>query len=126
APSNLTHAAAWNSIGTPTDLNPAGSPESSVYGVDGIHQVGGMPNDGRGFTSNAWLWTGTAASAVNLHPAGAVQSWAYAVAGAQQVGGASYTAPNNVYTHAVLWQGSAASVVDLNPPNYIASVAYGT
>jgi hypothetical protein len=121
------HAVYWTSAGTPVDLNPSGFVESEVYATDGANQVGGVPNDGRGFTAHALLWAGTAASAVDLNPVGDASSIAFGVYGNQQVGRAAVTSGGS--THAMLWTGTAASAVDLNPtnlPNITSSTAYAT
>jgi hypothetical protein len=71
--------------------------------------------------TRAYLWTGTAASAVDLHPAGSFASIANGVYGSNQVGWAATTPITS--SHAMLWSGSAASVVDLNPVGHYGSQA---
>ena len=115
-----THATVWSvsSGGNAVDLNPAGFTQSFARFTDGVHQVGSAG-------SQAFLWSGTAASAVNLHPAVYGSSEAYGSGGNQQVGegsGGSIGSTN----HALLWTGSAASAIDLNPVGYQYSVAMAT
>jgi probable HAF family extracellular repeat protein len=73
---------------------------------------------------HAFLWTGTAASAVDLNPSGFTFSFALGVADGQQVGAAAgpATGDNN---HAFLWTGTAASAVDLTPSEFTSSQAVG-
>jgi hypothetical protein len=127
------YAALWT--GTPESivyLNPAGWNTSAANGVGGGQQVGvanqqrvcaekkGGCGSGTYTVFQPFLWTGTAASAVNLNPAGSGESMAYAVAGGQQVGYAFS------FQHAMLWTGSAASAVDLHPAAYTSSQARAT
>ena len=121
------HAVVWTSNGTPIDLNPNGIGTSHAFATNGAQQVGYgavTPTD----FSRAFLWTGTAASAVNLHPtnlAGVVGSQLGGISpnGAQQVGEVQYADGSN---HATVWRGTSASAVDLNPPGFDDSGAFGT
>src|SRR5205807_616238 len=72
---------------------------------------------------HAFLWSGSAASAVDLSPAGFTESFATSVSGSQQVG---YGAGTSNQNNAFLWTGSAASAVNLNPSWTGQSVALGT
>ncbi|MGD0461594.1 MAG: PEP-CTERM sorting domain-containing protein [Tepidisphaeraceae bacterium] len=72
-----------------------------------------------GFTpklqDDAFLWNGTAASAVDLAPtnlSGFTSSVAYGTNGVQQVGDAVHAA--TTYPQAFLWSGSGATAVDLH------------
>lgn len=126
-PQFYEHAILWNANGVGVDLHPAGFLESIAVGTDGVHQVGRVPNNGRGLVSHAFLWSGTAASVVDLHPAGFHSSAAYGVQGNQQVGSGAFEAGG--LPHALVWNGTAASAVDLHPaqfPGFQASTAYGT
>ncbi|HTQ08457.1 MAG TPA: dockerin type I domain-containing protein [Fimbriimonadaceae bacterium] len=100
------HAILWHgSAAGFVDLNPPGFVSSTAYGVDGDTQVGSASFDGA--FSDAVLWQGTAASAVDLDD-GTHNSVAEGVWGDTQVGVSR--------THAVLWHGTADSKVDLNQP----------
>jgi hypothetical protein len=95
------------------------------YGISGGQQVGTGWGSASG-NFHAFLWSGTAASAVDLNPSGFTYSYAYGISGGQQVG---YGSPHSVtgeYDHALLWSGTADSVVDLHPSGFTHSYAYGT
>jgi MYXO-CTERM domain-containing protein len=64
-----------------------------------------------GSHQSAFLWTGTAASAVDLEPAGATSSAAKGASGGRQIGTIVVGGQNR----ASLWSGTASSWVDLNP-----------
>ncbi|MCE9558549.1 MAG: hypothetical protein K8R88_06320 [Armatimonadetes bacterium] len=87
--------------------------------VSGDVQVGDATFDNN---NHAYLWKGTAASAVDLHPASYISSRAMAVSGDTQVG---FAQPSTSGSHAGLWKGTAASWVDLNPVGAVASFARG-
>ena len=68
----------------------------------------------------AFLWNGSAASAVDLNPNTVTNaSEALATDGANQVG---YAVPGS-YANAFLWSGTAASYVNLQPNGFVASMA---
>ncbi|WP_152099047.1 PEP-CTERM sorting domain-containing protein [Lacipirellula parvula] len=66
---------------------------------------------------HAFLWHGTAQSAVDLHPLGYSYSDANGVDESSQVGAGVPTDGSAPY-HALLWRGTAESVVDLHVPVY--------
>jgi hypothetical protein len=121
-------AALWT--GTPesfVNLNPAGWNTSAASGVGGGQQVGvanqqrvcgekkGGCGSGTYTVFQPFMWTGSAASAIDLHPAGYTSSQARATNGVQQAGfGWVNNAAQIPRRHALVWSGSAASVVDLN------------
>lgn len=129
--------------GTPESivyLTPTGWNTSAASGVGGGQQVGtatqqrvcgekkGGCGSGTYTVFQPFLWTGSAASAVNLTPFGLGfgAGHAYGTDGVQQVGVAykvigfgAYTAPS-----AMLWSGTADSAVNLNPPDSGESTAY--
>jgi hypothetical protein len=134
-------AALWT--GTPesfVNLNPAGWNTSAASGVGGGQQVGvanqqrvcgekkGGCGSGTYTVFQPFMWTGSAASAINLTPFGLGfgAGQAYGTDGVQQVGVAwkvvgfgAYSTPN-----AMLWSGTADSAVNLNPPTSGESTAY--
>ncbi|MFL6286490.1 MAG: hypothetical protein ACJ74Q_25405 [Pyrinomonadaceae bacterium] len=134
-------AALWT--GTPESrvfLTPAGWNTSAASGVGGGQQVGvanqqrvcgekkGGCGSGTYTVFQPFLWTGSAASAVNLTPFGLGfgAGQAYGTDGVQQVGVGwkvvgfgAYSTPN-----AMLWTGTADSAVNLNPPTSGESTAY--
>ncbi|HWA83723.1 MAG TPA: hypothetical protein VG820_09835 [Fimbriimonadaceae bacterium] len=122
------HPILWTgSAASAVDLLPAldGVSHAIAAGCGGGQQVGWVVfNDGmRPFNSNrshAFLWTGSAASAVDLHPDAFQASTALATDGNQQVG---YGIDASFVSHALLWTGSAASVVDLSPADSLGSRA---
>jgi hypothetical protein len=138
--SSFNHAALWS--GTPesfVDLNPTGWNTSAASGVGGGQQVGvanqqrvcgekkGGCGSGTYTVFQPFLWTGSAASAVNLTPFGLGfgAGQAYGTDGVQQVGVGwkvvgfgAYSTPN-----AMLWTGTADSAVNLNPLNSGESMA---
>ncbi len=114
------HAILWNgSAASAVDLFPnlPGASHAIAAGCGGGQQAGWTVfNDpGRPFLSpgmHAFLWNGTAASAVDLHPDGFLLSAALGTDGNQQVG---YAYDWSFNSHALVWTGSAGSVVDLTP-----------
>ena len=86
---------------------------SSAAGVAGGTQVGVVTFLG---IDHAFLWSGSAASAVELHPAGFDYSSARGISGSSQVG-YGFESASSQY-HALLWSGSAASAVDLHPAGF--------
>lgn len=112
------HALVYEPDGSWTDLNPSGFDASVAWGTDGAWQVG----TAKVGNNHAFLWHGSAQTAVDLNPAGMLGSTALATyAGTQQVG---YGDVGN--GHALLWSGNATSVVDLNPNGFLSSTAEGT
>lgn len=113
----LHHAGLWSgTAGSFVDLNPAGSIESTAYGISETQQSGVA----RIGVQRASLWTGTADSWVDLHPAAAASSSAWGTSGTQQVGVANVGGS----LHASLWSGTKASWVDLNPAGSTMSWAF--
>lgn len=112
------HALLYEPNGSWTDLNPSGFDVSVAWGTDGAWQVGAAKVG----NNHAFLWHGSAQTAVDLNPIGMSGSTALATyGGTQQVG---YGDVGN--GHALLWSGSATSVVDLNPSGFLSSTAEGT
>jgi len=72
---------------------------------------------------NAFLWNGSAASAVNLNPPTFSESTAVGVSGSNQVGGGFGGSTAYKY-HALLWHNTASSVTDLNPSGASHSYAW--
>ena len=125
------HALLWTGTAAgAVDLNPAGSTILGSYGraidVTVAREVGSAKvGDSTTSTLHAYMWSGTAASALDLHPAGYLSSEALAVRGAYQAG---YGMTALGYAHALVWHGTAASVLDLNnflPAGYVTSQALG-
>lgn len=135
------HAALWS--GSPesfVDLNPTGWDTSAASGVAGGQQVGtanrqqpcglkkGGACGGTYTVMQPFLWTGSAASAVNLTPfnLGYGAGQVFGTDGVQQVGGGFQVVGFGAFSgpFAVLWSGSADSAISLNPPNSATSVAY--
>ena len=136
----FSQAALWS--GTPesfVDLNPVGWNTSVAMGVGGGQQVGvanrqqvcgerkGGCGSGTYTVMQPFLWTGTAASAVNLTPSnlGYGGGEAYGTDGVQQVGAGRQSFGFGAYSQpfAVLWTGTAASAVSLNPTSSTESAA---
>jgi autotransporter-associated beta strand protein len=121
-----THAMLWPGGNPAVDLNPTGFYFSYLSMVNGAQEVGSAQAASTpGGNNTAFLWSGTAASAVNLNPSWANNSAASGIAGSEQVGYASGTSTGS-NDHAVLWTGTAASAVDLNPSGFVNSSASGT
>lgn len=115
------HPFVWSgSAASAVDLWPdlPGATHGVAAACGGGHQVGWMVfNDSMhpffSFKSHAFMWSGTAASAVDLHPAsGFNASAATGTDGSQIVG---YGIDASFAWHALMWMGSADSVVDLTP-----------
>jgi hypothetical protein len=100
------------------DLQPAnlGANESSVArATSGSQQVGNGSGDLLSQQRHAFLWAGSAASAMDLHPGASYDtSDAYATDGTSQVGNATV----GVVYHAYLWHGSPNGGTDLQPTNH--------
>ncbi|MBV8859269.1 MAG: hypothetical protein JOZ02_20215 [Acidobacteria bacterium] len=128
--------------GTPeslTILTPAGWNTAVAVGVGGGQQVGtanrqqvcgekkGACGSGSYTVMQPFLWTGSAASAVNLTPfnLGYGGGNAYGTDGVQQVGAGRQSLGFGAYSQpfAVLWTGTADSAVSLNPANSTESAA---
>jgi IPT/TIG domain len=131
------HALLWRGdVASVVDLNPLGFVRSYARGTTDTTQVGEALT-GQVLTLgnlefpvfHAFLWQGTAASAVDLHPANFALSTAQAVSGNTQVGYGQFPAgepqPSFVVSHALLWSGTAASAVDLNPVGFRESYGLG-
>lgn len=137
-------AALWR--GTPgslINLNPGIATQSMAIGVAGNQQVGwgtwnvacgekkGACGGGGGtrIVIHAFLWAGTAASAIDLTPLsiGFGAGRALGTDGVQQVGQGFQVIGANAFSgpFAVLWTGTAASAVDLNPVGSSTSEAKG-
>lgn len=127
-------AALW--LGTAAsriDLNPAPWDQSVAAGVAGGQQVGsatrsvlctakkGQCPNGRRTEIHPFLWSGSAASAVDLTPLGLGFGAGRALGtdGLQQVGFGQQVLGINAFSgpFAVVWSGTADSAVILNPPD---------
>jgi hypothetical protein len=117
------HAVLWTAASHYTDLTPDPTADAYVSGLAAGQQVGQQSTPATSFYPHAFLWTGTAASALDLNPAGFLESQALATDGLHQVG--SGTPSGQFAPHALLWSGLAANYVDLNPARYQFSVATG-
>jgi hypothetical protein len=125
---DLGHAVLWTGPGTSVDLHPVnlyGHPFSSsgISDIYGGQQVGAARNEFEG--AHAFLWNGSADSAVDLTSPQHI-FWMYggaalATDGIHQVG---YGYGGGL-RHAVLWSGTAASSVDLHPGGFSESFALG-
>jgi hypothetical protein len=128
------HAALWRgTAGSRVDLNPAQWTQSDAAGVGGGRQVGsatrnvvcttrkGKCTEGVKSETHPFMWSGTAASAVDLTPLGLGFGAGRALGtdGVQQVGFGQQVLGTNSFSgpYAVLWAGSADSAVNLNPPD---------
>jgi hypothetical protein len=103
------------------DLSFPGISRSFARAIRNDVQVGHGWGPATGGASHAFLWRGTAESAVDLHPTFASSSVAFNVSESEQVGYADI----NRAAHAVLWHGTAESAVDLHPAVYETSIAHG-
>jgi autotransporter-associated beta strand protein len=138
-----SHAELWTGAAiAPVSLNPVGALSSAALGTDGSKQVGwAVPGSTAAGTSgvpgstNAMVWSGSAASAMNLNPAGYASSEAYGVNGLQVVGtGERLTNTGTISTSqnvALLWPSLASTTpattaVNLNPAGFSSSAALGT
>lgn len=126
------HAALWQgTAASRIDLNPAQWLQSVATGVGGGRQVGaatrnlpcttkkGQCSGGVRSETHPFMWSGSAASAVDLTPLGIGfgSGRALGTDGVQQVGSGFEVIGVNAYNgpFAVLWSGSAESAVNLNP-----------
>ncbi|MFT3684780.1 MAG: GC-type dockerin domain-anchored protein [Phycisphaerales bacterium] len=107
---------------TATIITPTGANEAFVQGAGSGHQVGFANGTVTGGNTHAFLWSGTAGSAVDLNPAGCDGGVAYSSFGGQQVG-VSFQGER---TLATLWTGDAASAVFLNPEGFAYAAANST
>lgn len=136
------HAALWlGSAGSRVDLNPAQWTQSVAAGVGGGKQVGsatrsvvcttkkGQCPGGVRTEFHPFMWSGSAASAVDLTPLGLGFGAGRALAtdGVQQVGTGFQVIGVNAFSgpFAVVWSGAADSAVNLNPPDASTSQANG-
>ena len=120
------HAVVWTGPSQYIDLTPDPSTDAYVSGFFGGQQVGQQSTSAASYYPHAYLWAGTAASAVDLNPAGFFTSIAAATDGLHQVGNGNIgTSPATGWNHALLWAGTPASSIDLNPPGHETSVANG-
>jgi hypothetical protein len=128
------HASLWlGSAGSRVDLNPSQWTQSVAVGVGGGRQVGsatrnvpctvkkGKCTGGDKSETHPFLWSGTAASAVDLTPFGLGFGAGRALGtdGVQQVGFGLEVIGINGFNgpFAVLWSGTSDSAVNLNPPD---------
>jgi hypothetical protein len=128
------HAALWNgTAASRVDLNPAQWTQSVAAGIGGGLQVGSATRNipcttrkgncpgGVRSEIHAFMWAGSAASAVDLTPIGLGLGAGRALAtdGVQQVGFAQQVLGINAFSGplAMLWTGSADSAINLNPPD---------
>lgn len=101
-------------------LHPAVATRSVASAGAAAAQGGYCVIDGR---TRAYMWQGTAASAVDLRPGTIKNSEVLGLSATQQVG---YTAEALNTRRAAIWTGSAASWVDIHPSVALASQAEGT
>lgn len=107
-------AAIWSQPGGAyTNLQPDGSPATSVSAAYQGTQVGLWNND-------AVVWHGTAASMLDLNPSGSGYSSLNGIDGSGMVG---YYQGTDGKQHAALWTGLTNTVVDLGPSGVHASFA---
>lgn len=127
-----THAVVWTNgtASSVVDLSPPNSgftEFSEALGTSGGQQVGRAMGTAIAATGvgHAYLWKGTAASAVDLNPTSLniSDSYAWATNGTQQGGWGTGTGTGNA-SHALLWAGTAASAVDMNPAGSASSAIY--
>jgi hypothetical protein len=135
-------AALWlGSAGSRVDLNPSQWTQSAAAGVGGGRQVGsatrsvvctekkGQCPGGVRTEFHPFMWSGSAASAVDLTPLGLGFGAGRALAtdGLQQVGIGFQVIGVNAFSgpFAVVWSGAADSAVNLNPPDASTSQANG-
>ena len=114
----VNQAIYWPGSSSSVVLNPGTAGPTYIDSVQGSQQVGQ-------YDGYAYLWTGTAASAINLNPFTgpneARNSEATGTDGTQQVGYADGLGGNG----AVLWNGTASSMVNLGP-SHMTSEAVAT
>lgn len=136
------HAALWlGSATSRVDLNPAQWTQSVAAGVGGGKQAGsatrsvvcttkkGQCPNGVRTEIHPFMWSGSAASAVDLTPLGLGFGAGRALAtdGVQQAGIGYQVIGINAFAgpFAVVWSGAADSAVNLNPPDSSTSQANG-
>ncbi len=134
------HAALWlGTAASRVDLNPTSWTQSIAAGIGGGRQVGvaqrsvvcgskkGQCPGGVRLQIHPFMWSGSAASAVDLTPLvlGFGAGRALATDGVQQVGFGQQELGINAFSgpFAVLWSGTADSAVNLNPVDSISSQA---
>lgn len=132
------HAALWNGTAESLiDLNPAFWDQSAATGIAAGQQVGWASRRticgecGGGtttiFSMRPFLWSGSAASAIDLTPfnLGFGAGQALGTDGVQQVGYAQQVLSANAFSgsYAMVWSGTANSAVNLNPVGSIESQA---
>ena len=126
-----THALLWTgTAASAVDLHPTGSTLIASFGraidMTAAREVGSVSvGTTTASVLHAYVWSGTAASAVDLHPTGYLSSEAMAVRGSYQAG---YAVTSLGYMHAMVWHGTAASAIDLNnflPSGYLTSEVLG-
>jgi len=110
------HAALWRGNSDWIDLH-TGPSSSSVQAVHSGRQAGAVDLGGR---TSAFLWSGTAASAVELGPDSVDFSVVNGMDETHQVG--FYWSPDQ---HACMWTGTKESFLDLNPTGSEQSIAWG-
>jgi hypothetical protein len=116
------HAMLWKlaQLKAPVDLNPGGFAFSEAYAVRGTAQAGYAYST----TTNsyhAFLWNGTAASAVDLTTSTLSSAYATGLGYKSEVG--CGTPAGMSVSHALLWHGTAASMIDLQPSGFTDSCA---
>jgi len=106
--------------GSPTEYTFIDLHSAAVGNASGGFGIGDGQQVGFGGDAEVhpYLWTGSAASAVNLSPTAPGQAWG--VDGGKQVGWINLEIP---ITHAAVWSGTAASMIDINPPGRDSSAA---
>ena len=136
------HAALWlGSAGSVVDLNPAQWTQSAAAGVGVGKQVGsatrsvvcttkkGQCPNGVRTEIHPFMWSGSAASAVDLTPLGLGFGAGRSLAtdGVQQAGIGYQVIGVNAFAgpFAVVWSGTTDSAVNLNPPDSSTSQANG-
>jgi hypothetical protein len=134
------HAALWlGSAASRVDLNPSQWTQSVVAGVGGGQQAGsatrsvvcttkkGQCPNGVRTEFHPFMWSGSAASAVDLTPLGLGFGAGRALGtdGVQQVGIGFQVIGVNAFNgpFAIVWSGTADSAVNLNPPDSSTSQA---
>lgn len=136
---SLQNAALWNgSANSMVSLHPKNAVVSVAYGTDGFTQVGysgfdvrvraeaNKGNKDKRF-NYAYVWNGSASSAVNIHAGGFTHTYATAIKGQWIAGyGADETRLGTpAYYHAIVWD-AAYQATDLNaalPAPYVGSQA---
>jgi hypothetical protein len=128
------HAALWlGTAASRVDLNPSQWGQSAAAGAAGGRQVGwatrsvpcttrkGRCSGGERTETHPFMWSGSAASAVDLTPFGLGFGAGQALGtdGVQQVGFGQQVLSITAFSgpFAVVWSGTAESAVNLNPPD---------